>query len=83
VRLYTLVCMQKQSHSISQIDPVALLRLRQVLAIVPVSASTWWQGVRAGRFPAPVKLGPRTTCWKASDILALIERVAGEGKRRS
>ncbi len=40
---------------------------------IPVSKSTWWQGVRDGRFPKPHKLGPRTTVWKAEDILAIFE----------
>lgn len=62
------------------LDPHSLLRLKRVLEIVPVSASTWWAGVRTGRFPSPLKLGPRTTCWRASDVLALIEQAA-EGPR--
>lgn len=44
---------------------------------IPVSASRWWAGVRAGEFPKPVKLGGRTV-WRVSDIDALIE-AAGEG----
>jgi predicted DNA-binding transcriptional regulator AlpA len=51
-----------------------LLRLPQVLARVPVSKSSWWQGVREGRFPAPVRLGKRTTCWRLSDIMALFAK---------
>jgi predicted DNA-binding transcriptional regulator AlpA len=39
---------------------------------IPVSKSTWWAGVRAGRFPKSVKLGPRTTAWRVEDIRALI-----------
>lgn len=50
-----------------------LLRLPQVLAVFPVSRSAWWAGVKAGKYPAAVKLGPRTTAWRASDIKALIE----------
>jgi len=41
---------------------------------IPVGRSTWWAGVRTGRFPKPVKLGPRITVWKSQDILALIEQ---------
>lgn len=41
--------------------------------IIPVARSTWWAGVKSGRFPQPVKLGPRTTVWRASDIRQLIE----------
>lgn len=42
---------------------------------IPISRSAWWQGVKEGRFPAGVKLGPRTTAWRAEDILALIEKL--------
>lgn len=42
-------------------------------AIIPISKSAWWAGVKNGRFPRPVKLGPNTTAWKVSDILALID----------
>lgn len=45
-------------------------------AIIPISASSWWKGVRAGRFPKPVKLGPRMTAWKVKEIRALVERDA-------
>lgn len=52
------------------------LRLKQILAPIgpiPVSKSTWWAGVKDGRFPKPLKLGERVTVWRAEDILALIE----------
>jgi prophage regulatory protein len=44
-------------------------------AIIPVGKSTWWQGVKDGRFPKPVKLGPRTTAWRVEDIRAMIENM--------
>lgn len=49
------------------------LRLSHVLQFIPVSKSTWWDGVKTGRFPAPVKLGERTTAWRAEDISAFIQ----------
>ncbi|WP_394198259.1 helix-turn-helix transcriptional regulator [Litoreibacter albidus] len=52
------------------------VRLSQIIAPagpIPVSKSTWWQGVKEGRFPQPQKLGPRTTVWKAEDVRALFE----------
>lgn len=55
------------------------LRLPQVLALFPVSKSTWWAGVRIGRYPAPVKLSKRTTAWKVEDIRALIEATGPSG----
>jgi prophage regulatory protein len=52
-----------------------LRRLKSIikpLGPIPVSKSSWWSGVRAGRFPAPVKLGPRITAWREEDIRRLI-----------
>jgi len=67
------------------------LRLPQILGdpksdppiqpLIPISKSTWWQGVRDGRFPKPVKLSKRCTAWRASDIRNLVEGIA-EGVRR-
>jgi prophage regulatory protein len=48
------------------------LRLPEVLQLIPVSKSTWWAGVKTGRFPKPVKLGERITAWRAEDIQAYI-----------
>lgn len=56
-----------------------LLRLPQVLAVFPVSRSTFWAGVRSGRYPQPVKLGARCTAWHSADIAALIESTRKAG----
>lgn len=48
-------------------------------AIIPVSRSTWWQGVRDGRFPVGYKIGPNTTAWLQSDIHDLCERLGKGG----
>lgn len=53
----------------------SLLRLPQVLKIVPISKSAWWQGCKDGRYPKPIKLGPRTTVWTASDIVAFMRQL--------
>lgn len=61
------------------------LRLSQIIgnpkavppipAIIPVSKSTWWLGVKSGRYPQPVRnLGQRITAWRVEEIKALIER---------
>jgi predicted DNA-binding transcriptional regulator AlpA len=53
------------------------LRLPQVLALIPVSKSTWWAGVRSGRYPQPSRaLGARITAWRIEDIVALCDAVA-------
>lgn len=48
-----------------------------VPAIIPVGKSTWWAGVKSGRYPQPVRtLGRRITAWRVEDIRALIHSVA-------
>lgn len=50
-------------------------RLPQVLKLFPISRSGWWQGVKDGIYPKPVKLSTRTTAWRVEDIHRLIEEV--------
>ena len=55
----------------------SFLRLKQVLAIVPVSRSTWYSGVQTGRYPAPIKIGERCAAWRRSDIDRLVQELSG------
>lgn len=64
----------------NQLPETGFLRLPQIIGdaakglppIIPVKKSTWWAGVKSGRFPQPVKLGPRVTAWRVEDIRTLI-----------
>jgi predicted DNA-binding transcriptional regulator AlpA len=55
------------------------VRLSQILQFIPVSRSSWWAGVKSGKYPAPIKLGENTTAWKVDDIHALIADLAKSG----
>jgi len=56
---------------------VGYIRLKEVLAIIPVSKSTWYKGIADGRYPKPTKvLGPRIAAWDVCDIRPLLERGA-------
>lgn len=55
------------------------VRLPQILSHIPVSRSTWWAGVKSGKYPKPIKLGENTTAWKAEDIHSLIAKLANQG----
>jgi prophage regulatory protein len=59
-------------NRVDSLERSGLLRLKGVLKIIPVCAGTWRNGVRDGRFPQPVKLGPNITCWRVRDVLALV-----------
>lgn len=72
-----------QSGSIVSEGGERLLRLSDILAPrgpIPVSKSSWWVGVRSGRYPRPFKLSSRVTVWRMRDITALVEGsfVSGE-----
>lgn len=59
------------------------LRLNQIVGnkkaspafppIIPIGKSTWWRGVKTGKYPQAIKLGTRTTVWRVEDIKALIK----------
>lgn len=57
-----------------QLDPNRLIRLKEVLRIVPVSPSTWWNWVATSRAPAPIRFGARVTCWRYADVIAMAGR---------
>jgi len=56
-------------------------RLPQVLHVLGIGKTIFWEGIKTGRFPAPIKLGPRTSVWKVEDIRNLISRIAENGRR--
>ena len=60
----------------SSLPETGFVRLSSILpphGPIPVSKSTLWAGIKAGRYPQPVKLGARITAWRVKDIRALIE----------
>lgn len=52
------------------------VRLSVILALIPVSKSTFWAKVKSGEFPRPYKLGPNITAWRVEDIRSLISSFA-------
>ena len=61
-----------------------LIRLPEVLQLVPVSRSTWFSGVRSGRYPTPVRVGVRAVAWRLRDVKKLLEEgISTSGSLRS
>jgi prophage regulatory protein len=63
-------------QSTALLPATGYVRLPAVLAAFPVSKSTWWAGVKSGRYPAGRKLSQRVTAWRVEDIRALIQEVS-------
>jgi prophage regulatory protein len=62
--------------SFAELPDAGFVRLSSIIAPrgpIPVSKSTWWAGIKDGRFPKSVKLGARITVWRVEDIRRLIE----------
>jgi predicted DNA-binding transcriptional regulator AlpA len=70
-----------------QLPETGFLRLSQIIGdpktqpptppLIPVSKSTWWAGVRSGRYPQPTRsLGRRVTAWAVEDIRGYIKSIA-------
>lgn len=53
-----------------------LLRKPEVLARLGIPKSSFDRGVRLGRFPKPVKLGPRAVAWTSESIDRLIDSLS-------
>ena len=75
-----------ETVNVSPLPATGYLRLAQIVgdkkaeppipAIIPISKSTWWAGVKTGRYPQPVKLSERCTAWRVEDIRDLIEKTS-------
>jgi prophage regulatory protein len=78
--------MQDDRQVVATLPADGFVRLWQIIgdqksdppvpALYPVSRSSWWAGVKSGRYPRPVHLGPRITAWRVGDIRALINGVS-------
>lgn len=67
----------------NKLPETGFLRIRQIIGdpkagippLIPVCRSAWWKGVKAGRYPAAVKLSPGVTVWRVEEIKALIDSI--------
>lgn len=70
-------------HLMNELPLIGYLRLCQILGdkktspaippLIPIGKTTWWNGVKTGRYPKPIKLSPRIAVWRVEDIRALIQ----------
>jgi prophage regulatory protein len=67
-----------------QLPDTGFLRLPQIIGdpnadppippIIPVGKTTWWQGVKDGRYPPKADIGGfRVAAWRVEDIRALAD----------
>jgi len=71
------------SH-LNEIPKAGYCRLSQIIgnkkakppipAVLPISRSTWYEGVKSGKFPKPIHAG-RLAMWRWADIRKLVEQM--------
>lgn len=64
-----------------RLPATGFVRLPKILELIPVSETTWWDGVREGRYPPPVKLSARCSAWPVASIQRLIEQLSAPNCR--
>jgi len=65
------------SHSNNQIPPITLMRIPQILKVMPVSKSKFWLMVQKGEFPKPIKIG-RSSFWTIEQVQAYLRERMGQ-----
>lgn len=67
-------------NNTNQSSDEGFLRLPEVLKLIPVSKSTWWAGVKSGRYPKSIKLSDRITAWRIDDIKQFMEEMSNSSR---
>ncbi len=68
------------TNEFNQLPEIGFLRLPDVLKLIPVSKSAWWDGIQKGFYPKAVPIGKRVSAWRVEDIRQLISAIS-EGRR--
>ncbi len=61
-----------------RIDHILGNRKKGIPALLPMCRSTWYAGIRAGKYPKSINLTERTVVWKVEDILELIDQLSSQ-----
>ena len=77
------VLLERAPDPARELPTAGLARLEQIIGdrtvsppiepVIPVSKSTWWEGVRSGRFPPAVRVNKGVSAWRWEDIHRLRE----------
>lgn len=59
-------CQQNLSPTVSEL---CFIRLSEVLTICGKSRTSVYESIKKGNFPAPIKLGGRSSAWVKSEVL--------------
>jgi predicted DNA-binding transcriptional regulator AlpA len=69
-----------QQPQIPSLPEFSLVRVSQIVQMIPISEATWWRWVREGKVKRGIKLGANVTVWKLTDVREFIETLAAESE---
>lgn len=58
-------------------SPIGAMRAKDAAAFLGIGISTWWRWCGEGRAPKGIKLGPRVTVWRKTDIESILAQAEG------
>jgi predicted DNA-binding transcriptional regulator AlpA len=69
-----------------ELPPTGFLRASQIIgnrkkgipALIPICKSSWFAGVKQGKFPKGVLLGPHTRAWTVESIRAVMAEMSNQ-----
>jgi hypothetical protein len=44
---------------------------RGIPPLIPICKSSWLNGVKAGKYPKPIRFGERMVAWRVEDVMAI------------
>lgn len=63
----------KNKDQLNEINPIGMMRAKQVIELVPFGRASLWKFAKDGRFPAPIKVTGGITAWRNADVIAWLE----------
>lgn len=70
--------MEHDDSEVGSFPVIGFVRLPKVLSVIPLGETCWWEGVKSGRYPKPVKISRHCVAWRAEDIRKLIKDLSAQ-----
>lgn len=69
------------------LPPEGFVRIPVVLQVLGIGRTALYTGIKEGKYPEPVRIGPRTSPWRVEDIREFIAKyskksLAAQGKNK-
>ncbi len=62
-------------------NPTKNKNIQAVRPVFPIARSTWYEGIKSGRFPKPIDLGNGLNVWRVKDIKAVVNGTFNKGAK--